>query len=49
MQFFNDIGKIVDHNKVKLFWKQKRIVDRMHINKGFMRKRDFIITGLFRN
>ena len=47
LQFFNDIGEIVDHNKVNLFWKQKRIVDRTRINKGFMRKRDLIINKYF--
>ena len=47
MRFFNDIGEIVDPNKVNLFWKQKRIVNYMFIDKGFIRKRDLIINKYF--
>jgi len=47
MQFFCDIGKIVDPNKVNLLWKQKRIVNRTFIGKGFIGKRDLIINKYF--
>jgi len=47
MQFFSDIGEIVDPDKVNLLWKQKRIVMRTFVSKGFIGKRNRIINKYF--
>jgi len=47
LQFFSDIGEIADHSKVNLLWKQKRIVGRRFVSKGFIKKRYSIISKLF--
>ncbi|MFC2117197.1 polysaccharide biosynthesis PFTS motif protein [Bacteroidota bacterium] len=47
LQFFSDIGEIVEPNQMNLFWKQKRIVNSKFIDNGFIRKRDLIINRFF--